>query len=178
MCDVIFHPFGWTAGLTSPTIVTSKIIQPPCLSDAKSKTSSALSYSQSSCPLYKFPFNVKRPKWLLKGSSNIEMLEPIGLTGLVKATVSIGLGLQFLNLQCLVHFSPSLLTLWRHPLNNALTIWCLSILLIMIHLVITYPVSTTLDRKSKGHTIEVVATSFAPHPKGVFRLSRNLCWGV
>ena len=43
-----------------------------------------------------------------------------------------------------------------------------SVCLIVIHSVFTYPISTKLGRRTKGHTMEVEATLFAPFPKGGF----------
>ena len=53
--------------------------------------------------LITFLFSLKRPMRLLKGSSNIKRLEPIGITGLVKITVSVGLskrGSSLLPIHC------------------------------------------------------------------------------
>ena len=58
---------------------------------------------------------------------------------------------------------------------------CLSYLSIYpttVQSVITYPISTKLASGTKGHTKEVVATSYTHLPQGVFCLGQMLCEGV
>ena len=55
---------------------------------------------------------------------------------------------------------------------------CLYVFLTAIHLVVTYPISTKFARRTRGYTMEGVATSFVPLPKVVFLLGRSSCLGV
>ena len=88
-----FLPIGWTAGRTTHNCNMKNHMPAILVLCIARHLQSSHIHSRHALPI-SFPLGVKQSKLLLKRSSNIERLEPIGVTDLVKATVCTSVRVQ------------------------------------------------------------------------------------